>query len=52
MPRTSMTSWYGADFQCRKMGGNLASIHSQEESDFIMRKTRGQRQNSFITLNV
>jgi len=48
----SLTSWYGADFQCRKMGGYLASIHSQEESDFIMRKTRGQRQNSYLSFNV
>ncbi|XP_030828651.1 macrophage mannose receptor 1 [Strongylocentrotus purpuratus] len=29
------TEWYSASYQCQQMGGELASIHSKEENEFI-----------------
>ncbi|XP_076824515.1 macrophage mannose receptor 1-like [Clavelina lepadiformis] len=50
-PATQMSTWYQADFDCRKRGAFPVSIHSQDEAEFVMRKA-GANRRGYLRLNI
>ncbi|XP_039267956.2 macrophage mannose receptor 1-like isoform X2 [Styela clava] len=47
-----MSTWYQSEFDCLKLNAHSASIHSEDESNFIMRQSANTRSSSFIRRNV